>query len=209
MAKTEPFDRHPEEYDAWFDLNPLAYESELRAIRSLLPVSGKIVEVGVGTGRFAAPLGIMLGVEPSAEMRRRAAARAVEALPGTAESLPFDDATLDAVVMVTVLCFLDDVETAFSEAHRVLKPSGCLIIGFVDRLSRIGRFYEQHRHANPFYRMATFYSAQELELHLKKAGFRRRQAVQTLFHDLEAITAVEPTTEGWGQGSFVVIRAEK
>jgi SAM-dependent methyltransferase len=208
MARIEPFEEHALEYDAWFDAHPQAYESELQAVRSLLPVTGRIVEVGVGTGRFAAPLGITLGVEPSAEMRRRAAARAVETLPGTGESLPFDEKTMDAVVMVTVLCFLDDVETAFNEVYRVLKPSGCFVVGFVDRTSRIGRFYEHHRDASPFYRVATFYSVQEVELLLKKAGFRHLHVLQTLFHDLEETVTVEPATEGSGEGSFVVIRAE-
>jgi len=209
MARIAPFEKHAQEYEKWFEVNSYAYESELRAVRSLLPRTGRIVEVGVGSGRFAAPLGITLGVEPSAEMRRMALARGIEAMDGTAESLPFDDATLDALLMVTTVCFLDDVNAAFEEAHRVLKPAGSFVLGFVDRASHIGQLYERTKDANPFYSVATFYSFHEVIHHLKKAGFKSFHSVQTIFHDLEEITHAEPVTEGHGEGSFVVIKAGK
>ena len=209
MARTDPFDAFPDEYDTWFDVNHHAYESEVRAVRSLLPTSGEVIEVGVGTGRFAASLGISIGVEPSAHMRWRATARGIRTINACAEALPFDAATLDAILMVTVLCFLDDTGRAFREAYRVLRPSGCLVVGFVDRESPMGRFSEQHREASPFMRAATFSSVSKIKRHLHAAGFRQLRTVQTLFHDLDEITEVEPVIEGSGKGSFVVVRGDK
>jgi diaminopimelate epimerase len=65
MAKVEPFEKYTSQYEDWFERNKFLYESELAAIREQLPERGKGIEIGVGSGRFAAPLGIKLGIEPS------------------------------------------------------------------------------------------------------------------------------------------------
>ncbi len=70
MAKIEPFEKHETRYEEWFEKNIFAFESELQAIRYLLPKKGTGVEIGVGTGRFAVPLAIKIGVEPSKAMRK-------------------------------------------------------------------------------------------------------------------------------------------
>ncbi len=72
MPKTTPFEKYSEQYEAWFEENRLVYEAELRAVRALVTSGGQGMEVGVGTGRFAEPLGIKDGVEPSARMREKA-----------------------------------------------------------------------------------------------------------------------------------------
>ncbi len=51
------FDKYNKKYDAWYDRNKFAYLSELEAIKRVLPEKGYGVEIGVGSGRFAAPLG--------------------------------------------------------------------------------------------------------------------------------------------------------
>ena len=35
--KIEPFEKHTQKYEDWFDKNRFAYESELKAIKTLLP----------------------------------------------------------------------------------------------------------------------------------------------------------------------------
>jgi len=70
------------------------YLSELEAVRSMLPVDGTGIEIGVGTGRFAAPLGIKLGLEPSKSMASLARQRGIEVVEGEAEALPFEDGSL-------------------------------------------------------------------------------------------------------------------
>ena len=209
MARIEPFEKHPLQYEQWFDRHKFAYESELQAIRKLLPQHGNGLEIGIGSGRFAAPLGIKLGLEPSSKMMEIAQARGIEVIGGVGESLPFRDSQFDFATMVTTICFLDDVEVAFNEAYRILKPGGCLIIGFIDKDSSIGQLYQQHKNENVFYRIATFYSVDEVVSHLKKAGFKVFNFAQTIFHSLAEIKGIEPVREGYGEGSFVVVRAVK
>jgi len=205
----EPFEKHMAKYEEWFEKNMFAYKSELQAVRLLLSKRGKGVEIGVGTGRFAAPLGIRVGVEPSKAMREVAQKRGIEVIDGVAEALPFEDCLFDFALMVTTICFVDDIEASFKEAFRVIKPAGFLINGFVDRNSSLGKFYQKHRAKNVFYKIATFYSVDEVIPYLKKAGFRNLTFAQTIFHNLDEIKEVEPVKEGYGEGSFVVVSGMK
>jgi len=207
MANTGPFEKHSSRYEHWFDENKYVYESELQAVKEQLPESNNGIEIGIGSGRFAAPLGIRLGIEPSARMREIARQRKIEALDGIAEKLPFDDARFDFALMVTTICFVDDLDEAFSEAKRVLKPGGPLIIGFIDKKSPVGKIYQQHKNESLFYRPATFYSVDEVLSHLQKAGFNHFNFTQTIFHHLADVKTIEPVKKGYGEGSFVVIRA--
>ena len=118
------------EYDDWFVQNEMAYRSELAAVKAILPPGGRSLEIGVGTGRFAAPLGIEVGVEPVRAMATIARKRGIKVLEAYAEELPFGNGSFDFVLMVTVLCFLADPfqVQASREATRVLKPEGRLII---------------------------------------------------------------------------------
>jgi ubiquinone/menaquinone biosynthesis C-methylase UbiE len=187
----------------------LAYLSELQAIKSQLPENGYGLEIGVGSGRFAAPLGIKLGVEPSKKMGELAKSRGIEVIEGMAEYLPLDDVLFDFALLITTICFLNDVETAFREAYRVLKPDGCLIIGFIDKDSPFGKLYQRHKEDSLFYIVATFYLVNEVILLLKKAGFKKFCFTQTIFHNSAEIRNVEPFKAGYGEGSFVVIKATK
>lgn len=209
MARIEPFERHTSEYEDWFEKNHFAYVSELAAVKAQLPESGKSIEIGVGTGRFAAPLGIELGLEPSTRMRRIAEERGIRVVAGVAEDLPFADARFDFALMVTTICFVDDIDVAFREVHRVLKNAGRFIVGFIDKSSMLGRLYEKGKKENEFYRSANFYSVDDVILRLKRNGFGQFNFVQTIFHRLNEIRGIEPVVNGYGQGSFVVISAEK
>ena len=209
MAKIEPFEKHASEYEVWFENYRFVYESEVRAIKGQLPKKGEGVEVGVDSGRFAAPLGIKLGVDPSGKMRELARNRGITAIDGVAEKLPFDDCRFNFVLMVTTICFLDDIEAAFKEAYRVLKPGGNLIIGFIDKDSPVGMLYQQHKSDSVFYKVATFYSVDEVISYLKKTGFKNLKFTQTIFRRLLKIKNLEVIKKGYGEGSFVVVKALK
>ncbi len=67
----EPFDRYAARYDRWFEEEPgrSIFPSELAAIELVLnETPAPRLEVGVGTGRFAAALGVTLGLDPSGEV---------------------------------------------------------------------------------------------------------------------------------------------
>ena len=209
MPKISPFEKHVEQYEEWFAKNRWVYEAELRAARDMIPTAGRGVEIGVGTGRFAEPLGIKIGVEPSKRMREIAQKRGIQVLDGVAEELPFDDSQFDFVLMVTTVCFVDDISKALMEAHRVLSHGGFLIIGFVDRSSMVGQTYLSHQSENVFYKDATFFSVGELVDIMDQTGFVDLTFNQTIFKTLSDTTKDEPVKTGYGEGSFVVIRGRK
>ena len=206
MPKIEPFEKNSDAYDDWFEDNHDLYEAELEAVRQLIPSPGaEGMEVGVGSGKFAAPLGIAIGVEPSEKMAIKARKQGINVYPGVAEDLPFPDDRFDFVLMVTTICFVDDVIQSFREVFRVLKPGACIIIGFVDKESKLGRHYAEKREESKFYKEATFFSAQEVLKYLEETGFRPAGIKQTL------ISGISPETilDGFGQGAFVVIKGVK
>ena len=203
------FNRYAEEYDKWFDRNPFAYESELLAIKRFFPRRGKGLEIGVGTGKFALPLGIKVGVEPAKAMAVIARQRGIEVHEAVAENLPFENGTFDFVLMVTVLCFLRNPQTAIEEIARVLKPDGSLIIGMIDRESFLGKIYESKKAKSLFYKDAQFFSVPEVIDILKRTGFIHIRTCQTIFKNLDEITGPEPVEDGFGRGGFSVLSSGK
>jgi SAM-dependent methyltransferase len=208
-AGVEPFIHHHKRYDDWFEQHRAAYVSELIAVRALLPWRGRGLEIGVGTGRFAAPLGVEFGIDPAAETLAYARTRGVRVACAVAEALPFRQAVFDYAMVVTTICFVEDAAAMLAEARRVLKPGGALVIGFIDRVSALGRHYEAHRAENVFYRDAKFFSADEVERLLAQAGFGAPVWVQTLCRPLPEIHEPEPLRAGRGEGSFVVVKASR
>lgn len=200
------FNENATDYDIWFDNNNDLYQAELNALRFFIPENKNGIEIGVGTARFAVPLGIRIGIEPAPQMVELARQRGVEVVEGIAEALPCADSSFDFAVMVTVVCFLDDVLQAFREAFRILKPGGLLIVGFIDRESELGRKYSQIKAHSMFYRDATFYSVNELETLLIKAGFSAFSYSQTLLPEEPLLHTVK---DGYGSGGFVVVCAHK
>lgn len=206
MPKIDAFEHYSDAYDDWFEKNQDAYEAEFKAFRQLLPGGdARGMEIGIGSGKFAVPLGIKIGVEPSEQMAAKAEKLSLEVYSGVAEKLPFPAGQFDFVLMVTTICFVDDVVRSFQEAWRVLVSGGCILVGFVDMESELGQKYLQNRHKSKFYREATFFSTQEVLDHLKTAGFGATEVVQTLVPgDTEKIVL-----DGFGEGAFVVIKATK
>jgi len=207
MAGAAAFGANVARYEAWFGDHEAAYLSELLALRRFVPCEGRGLEIGVGTGRFAAPLGVQVGVDPSPAMLARAAARGIEAVEGVAECLPFADASYDHALFVTTLCYVESPAAALAEARRVLRPGGRLVIGFIDRESEPGRTYLARRHESAFYRAATFLSAGEVERLLAAAGFIIDAWGQTLSRPLAEMPAIEPVRPGHGQCAFAVVSA--
>jgi SAM-dependent methyltransferase len=209
MVKTEDFDNNALEYDGWFERHKIEYEQELKAIREFLPKEGLGIEIGVGTGRFSQPLGISLGVEPSKAMRSIAISRGVNVIDGAAESLPIEDGLYDFALLVTADCFLDSPELAFREVYRILKADGFIIVGLIDKNSKLGKKYEEKKSESKFYKKAKFHSVVEIRKDLEKAGFNNFEYVQAILPgDIDESLELE-IKQSFGEGSFVVLRAQK
>ena len=81
MANIEPFEEHAERYEQWFERHEAVYRSELNAVAHFVKPGDRGLEVGVGTGRFAVPLGITDGVEPSQRMAQIARDKGIQVPP--------------------------------------------------------------------------------------------------------------------------------
>jgi len=142
------------DYDAkWgIDWGQIGREQVLVKIRKALggaiPTFGRSLEVGAGTGYFSLHL-LMAGVVAEAtctdispgmvDVLRGNADRLglqVDARVADAEALPFADESFDLVVGHAVLHHLPDLQQAFSEFFRVLRPGGAVV--FAGEPSRYG-----------------------------------------------------------------------
>jgi SAM-dependent methyltransferase len=93
-----------------------------------LEQGAQVVDVGAGTGKFARQLvarGLRVtGIEPIAEMRAIFERNVdADALEGTAESIPLEDGTADAVTAAQAFHWFDR-DRALAEMTRVLRPRG-------------------------------------------------------------------------------------
>ena len=209
MNNIEIFEKHAAEYDEWFEDNEAACKSEILALRDLIPARGIGVEVGVGTGRFAGPLGIRIGVEPAKAMADRARRRGIEVYEAKAEALPFQDEAFHFVLMITTICFLEKPLQALAEAKRILRPGGRIIIGMIDPNSPLGKEYERKKARSKFYKYAHFHSVEQVMLWLESLDFDLIATRQTIFKGIKDINAAEPFVEGHGRGAFVAIAGKK
>lgn len=199
------FQKRATDYDEWFDRHPGQFQSELAAIRSILPSFQKGVEIGVGTGRFAAAVGIRHGLEPLEDYAVIARSRGIEVQSGVAEKLPYPDEFFDLALMVTVDCFLDDMPAAFAGAFRILTPGGSLVVAFLDKNGAIAQKYRQS--GSPSYRNARFHRPDEITAAMTAAGFGKFTFAQALFEENER--SFQKPAPGVGRGSFAVVAAQK
>ena len=204
------FEKNRERYEKWFENYKAVYESELNMLKSVLPPFDRALEVGVGSGRFAYPLGIKEGVEPSEKMAEIARARGIKVYPGFAENLPFRDEQFDLVLIAVTICFVNDPEKTLEEAYRVLKKGGKIAVAIVDKETPIGLEYLKKKERGEFYRNVNFFSTEELHSMLKSKSFDVKETYQTLFaNSIDDIKEPQDFTKGYGEGGFVVVIGEK
>lgn len=205
-----PFDDVAEQYDAWFDSEKgrVIFAQEVDCLRSvMLSATGRWLEIGVGTGRFGAALGVAEGVDPSASMRALAEQRGVRTANAVGESLPYADRSFDGVLMTTTMCFLTDPGESLKECHRVLKDTGCLVVGLIPANSSWGQLYQQiAAQGHPVYSAATFRTSDETVRLAAAAGFQLQQASSCLLAASESLGRAEKPHEGIvADAGFVVM----
>jgi SAM-dependent methyltransferase len=117
--------------------NPETYKREAAfvpelgggALEWLAPAPGeRILDLGCGDGqlteRIAAAGAQVTGIDASPQMVAGARGRGIDATEGAAESLPFADASFDAVFSNAVLHWVRGQDEMMAEVHRVLRPGG-------------------------------------------------------------------------------------
>ena len=166
------FDEEAGEYDRWFAGHPAIYAAQMRALRAAIPLPGNGLEVGVGSGRFAGPLGLSCGIDPSRGMARMAKRRGIEVAVGEGEHLPYRRGSFDLVLMMTVICFVADPLPVFRESYRVLAPGGDLVVGFIEESGEIATRYRSGKTKGRFLQFARFRKAGEVTRFFEDAGFR-------------------------------------
>lgn len=90
--------------------------------------SGRLLDVGCGTGRFASVMArqgwVVTGVDISEDMLRLARERELDVVRADAARLPFDDDAFDAVISMWTHTDIDDFGASVREVRRVLKHGG-------------------------------------------------------------------------------------
>lgn len=122
--------------------HPLITRDRLREV--LRPQPGeRLLELGVGTGYYSCELAEWIAPGGTLELfdlqqkfldhtMGAAAQRGLTNLvptQGDATRLPYEDASIDGVVLTAVLGEIPDRAAALQEIHRVLKPNGRLVVG--------------------------------------------------------------------------------
>ncbi|MGH7278852.1 MAG: class I SAM-dependent methyltransferase [Candidatus Rokuibacteriota bacterium] len=108
-----------------------------------------VLDVATGTGLVAqAALDItgdsasVIGLDPSPGMLRQARARVpIRLVRGVGERLPFRDGRFDVVTMGYALRHVPDLEAAFVEYRRVLKPGGRVLLLEISRPANRAMFH--------------------------------------------------------------------
>ena len=133
--------------DQWDKLRAQLYGDCLNAtvLAALLPSQWVVADFGCGTGRVAGELAGyvkgVIGVDQSEQMLKAARKHTsdwsnVELRRGELEAVPIDDASCDAVLLSLVLTYVLQPAVVLSEAARVLRPGGKVVIVDLMRHSR-------------------------------------------------------------------------
>jgi len=213
IEMTNIFDTLTDKYDAWYDSEegrPL-YESELKCLRPMVESAPPpILEIGVGTGRFAMHFPGATGIDPSLNSLRMAEKRGVKTVHGYGENLPFEDETFGCILIIVTLCFVENPLDVLREAKRVLKKNGSIIIGLVPKNSPWGIFYEEKKKAgHPFYSSARFYTLKDIEVLLHLTGLKISRIRSTLLQRPDERRRIEEPVEGYvADAGFLCIEAK-
>jgi thiamine thiazole synthase len=219
-----PFEETPEDFDTWFSKNKVVFESELLAEKYFITEPEDTVSIGIGSGLFDERLGIKYGVEPTEGMATLARERGVDVKIGTAENIPYEDAKFGTVLLGTILSYVKDRRKAISEAYRILKHNGHIVVSFLVREGSYAMMYDlaylrgshdpetapKAPYPIKFIEETNWCSTKEVTNLLKDAGFVDLEYIQTLTrHPKYTNDEVEEPTEGYDRGDYVVIRGRK
>jgi len=193
------FDKLHERYDRWYEKHKKIFLKEVETVKKI-NFSGRGIEIGVGTGRFASLLNVKYGIDPSLKMLLKAKERGIKVIKAKGEFLPFKSGIFDFALIIVTICFVKEPLKVLNETRRILKTGGKVIVGIIDKNSILGKEYQKKE--SPFYKEAKFYSSEDILEFFKKTGFEYTNAFQFLILQ-------EQIKQGFNEGGFVAISGIK
>lgn len=133
-SKFESWYRTDDPYSSTFTYGRMKAERFIEAALDTVPLGGRFLDVGCGTGFQVARLRELgfdvVGLEPGEELRRRAQANnpGVPIEDGDIERMQFEDESFDGVLAIEVIRHVPNPGLAVREVARVLKPGGVGIL---------------------------------------------------------------------------------
>lgn len=187
------------EYDVYYsseqgkEIDQLEKHEIRQLIKPITP--GNMLEIGCGTGHWTAffsEMGFQVtATDVSQEMLSIAKGKPIsnaEFLEADVLQLPFPDHHFDQVAVITALEFCGNIEQAFSEIKRVLKPNGWLIAGCLNANSILGKTKDQ----DPVFSHGQFMTKTELYNHLSAIG---EPTINECVHLSESFKLLGPTDQ--------------
>ncbi|ACS90760.1 Ubiquinone/menaquinone biosynthesis methyltransferase [Thermococcus sibiricus MM 739] len=192
MNPAKRYDKFSKIYDIFESPMEMMAFSKYRK-KALSLVKGKVLEIGVGTGKnllYYPPDVEVVGIdfssgmlEKAEEKRKELGLKNVKLLLMDTQNMEFDDNTFDTVVSTFVFCTVPDPVKGLKEAYRVLKPGGRTI--FLEHMKSQSKLLNV-----PLYLMEPFIKTllgtsllRETQKNIEKAGFKIEK-VENLFFDI-------------------------
>lgn len=213
------FDNAASQYDAVTN----TYAVERRKDILVQWANGDCLEVGAGTGEISKALlekgHNVVATDISSKMVKEIQRKlGIKTYVCDAEKLPFPDSSFDTIVAAEVIYYLDHPEKFVTEAHRVLKPGGQLLISSANNTAKIlhdmrtllrkfgiGRMYFN----DP---VRDFFTAKKLEALLGDGNFNvveNQKIILFPFSSFHRINRILEKTPFKHLGIFILLRAEK
>lgn len=191
ITRLEERGRHP------FFLQAInQYASALERDRKL-----SVLELGCGTGvvirhieTLLHPSSALRAADISLQFLQAAKDRAAKTsriewdLISPTASLPYADEQFDVVIMHTLLSHVPDTAAILSQAHRILRPAGRLIVFDADHISTSYSLPDVRKGRDIDFKLVSAISThpaicRQMPLHLKRAGFELKSHVSHLLSE--------------------------
>lgn len=171
------FNHIASQYDQWYE-TPLGYQVDIIEKKLFFQHLKKIktrniLEIGSGTGHWTQWLSeldfVVTGIDIAEKMLQVAVRKNIpkaDFIMQSADDLPFEDNSIENVVAITSLEFVENIDKAMKEIFRVLKPEGYFIVGALNKNGSL----ETIRKKDEIFKHATIFTKDDLFRQMKRFG---------------------------------------